>query len=48
MLTLFSLAWMGVKMMQVEVFGLRFVKTMNGEPRMENQRQQPATKVHSM
>jgi len=28
-------------MIQVEVCGLRFMKTVNEEPRMENQRQQP-------
>jgi len=44
MLTFLSIAWMSAKMMQVEVCGLRFVKTVNGEPWMENQPQQPVTR----
>jgi len=32
MLTFLSIAWMGAKMMQVEVCVLQFVKTVNGEP----------------
>jgi len=31
MLTFFSIAWMGAKMMEVEVCGLRFSRTVNGE-----------------
>jgi len=31
MLTFLSIAWMGAKMMEVEVCGLRFSRTVNGE-----------------